>query len=236
MVTCKLYGRYGNQLFQVAATIAYSLKHNMEYAIPENGSNFGMKTNYKFPNQKNISLPKIYKQPNHGYNEIPYFKDIVLDGHFQSEKYFERFKKEISNILGFSDATINKCAIHVRRGDYLYSQDCFPVLNMQYYKQSILEMIKRDVSKFVIFSDDIDWCKNNFIGSGYEFYNSGNDIEDLKYMSSFEYLIIANSSYSLFSSIINDKKCVISPNHNDWFGSKINLKTEDLLPERFIQI
>ena len=49
-------------------------------------------------------------------------------------------------------------------------------------------------------------------------------------------MIIANSSYSLFASLINDKECVIAPKHEKWFGKGVNLKTSDLLPERFIQI
>ena len=95
MVSCSLYGRAGNQYFQVSATIAYSLKNNMYYSIPKNGLNFGVKTHYKFPNQTDLKADLVYYQPTHGYTEIPKFSDIHLNGHFQSEKYFEGFKDEI---------------------------------------------------------------------------------------------------------------------------------------------
>ena len=101
MVSCNLFGRYGNQLFQVSATIAYALKYNMQYSIPKHGLNFGQKTNYIFPNQTDIKPQFTYTQPNHGYNEIPYFDNVTLNGHFQSEKYFEGFKNEIRKILEF---------------------------------------------------------------------------------------------------------------------------------------
>lgn len=235
MVSCNLFGRYGNQLFQVAATIAYALKYDMEFSIPETGLNFGIKTRYNFPNQKNTSNFHLYNQPDHGYTEIPFIENVRLNGHFQSEKYFDIYKNEIRKQLGFPEAIINKCAIHVRRGDYIQNQNRFPLLSMAYYLNAVSYYLTISVCEFVIFSDDIRWCKDNF-GSGYDFYNTGNDVEDLKHMADYKYMIIANSSYSLFASLINDKDCVIAPNHKSWFGESVKLKTEDLLPERFIQL
>lgn len=240
MVTCNLFGRSGNQYFMVAATIAYALKHKMPYVIPEHGLNYGQNTNYKFPNQKNIliNIPNgIYTQPNHGYNEIPYFENVRLNGHFQSEKYFEGFRDEIRTELGFPEATINKCAVHVRRGDYLKQQNNFPVLPFDYYDKAvgiITKEMKVGIKKFVFFSDDIEWCKNTFGAVMTEYYKTNDDIADLKHMAEYKYMIIANSSYSLFASLINEKECVIAPKL--WFGKDIKLKTDDLLPERFIKI
>lgn len=250
MVSCNLFGRYGNQLFQVSATIAYALKYNMQYSIPKHGLNFGQKTNYIFPNQTDIKPQFTYTQPNHGYNEIPYFDNVTLNGHFQCEKYFEGFKNEIREILEFPEATINKCAIHVRRGDYLLQYNRFPVLPIEYYDNGIGLMFKNGIKEFVVFSDDTEWCRTAFmygmshcfpnselyLNVSFLLHNSGNDIEDLKHMSEYRYMIIANSSYSLFASLINEKEYVIAPKHESWFGKGVNLKTSDLLPERFIQI
>ena len=61
MVSCSLYGRAGNQYFQVSATIAYSLKHNMYYSIPKHGLNFGVKTHYKFSNQTDLKVESVSK-------------------------------------------------------------------------------------------------------------------------------------------------------------------------------
>lgn len=236
MVSCNLFGRYGNQLFQVSATIAYALKYNMQYSIPKHGLNFGQKTNYIFPNQTDIKPQFTYTQPNHGYNEIPYFDNVTLNGHFQSEKYFEGFKNEIRKILEFPiSMPFNKCAIHVRRGDYVGSRS-FPLLPVEYYIQSVGIMNNLGVDHFTVFSDDIEWCKSNLISSCIEYYQTSDAISDLKHMAEYRYMIIANSSYSLFASLINDKECVIAPKHEKWFGKGVNLKTSDLLPERFIQI
>jgi len=236
MVICNLFGRAGNQYWQVAATIAYALRHNTEYSIPFHGLNFGQKTNYKFPNQTGKKVSYTYTQPTHGYTEIPYFENVRLNGHFQSEKYFEDYRDEVRMALGFPKATIDKCAIHVRRGDYVGQENRFPVLPIKYYNEAITDLFFIGCSEFVIFSDDIKWCKRNFTFYNCEFHKTGNDIEDLKHMAEYKYMIIANSSYSLFSSLINDKECVIAPKHTSWFGKDIKLETKDLLPERFIQI
>jgi len=235
MVSCSLFGRYGNNLFQVSATIAYALRHNMYYSIPKYGLNFGRKTTYKFPNQTDIKASPQYNQPTHGYTEIPFMTDVNLYGHFQSEKYFEDYRDEVRTALEFPKATINKCAIHVRRGDYVGQENRFPVLPIEYYSDAIQTTREMLVEKFVVFSDDLDWCKYQF-GTLVEYHNPGNDIEDLKHMAEYKYMIIANSSYSLFASLINDKECVIAPKHTSWFGKDIKLETKDLLPKRFIQI
>ena len=235
MVSCSLYGRAGNQYFQVSATIAYSLKNNMYYSIPKNGLNFGVKTHYKFPNQTDLKADLVYYQPTHGYTEIPKFSDIHLNGHFQSEKYFEAFKNEIRQKLEFPKATINKCAIHVRRGDYLKYQSRFPLLTKEYYEKSVLKIIENGINEFVVFSDDIEYCKSLF-GASMEYYKTDNDIDDLKHMAEYKYMIIANSSYSLFASLINEKECVVAPSEDKWFGKGVNLETKDLMPERFIKI
>lgn len=206
----------------------------MKYLIPANGLNFGRLTNYKFPNQTDQKGLPIYNQQNHGYTEIPYQENICLNGHFQSERYFEGYRNEIREILEFPEPTINECAIHVRRGDYLHQQNRFPVLDINYYLQSVFSMRLRGIINFIVFSDDIEWCKQVFNGNDVQFIQTADEVADLKYMSSFKYMIIANSSYSLFASLINEKELVIAPKL--WFGKDINLETKDLLPERFIKI
>ena len=53
----------------------------------------------------------------------------------------------------------NNCSLHVRRGDYLKSNGFHPTQSIEYYKQSV-STIGEDVN-YLIFSDDIEWCKQN---------------------------------------------------------------------------
>ena len=89
---------------------------------------------------------------------------------------------------------------------------------------------------YIICSDDIEWCKDNFkIKNVY--YSNEKYYHDLFLMSCCEHNIIANSSFSWWSAYLNnnpDKK-VISP--KKWFGKngpKYNIN--DIIPNNWIQI
>ena len=51
-------------------------------------------------------------------------------------------------------------SIHVRRGDYVNHPSHHPTQSIEYYKQGI-EILNSETDLFVIFSDDIQWCKDN---------------------------------------------------------------------------
>jgi hypothetical protein len=97
-------------------------------------------------------------------------------------------------------------AIHVRRGDYLLPQhDHFCKLTNDYYSEALQEYIS-EIEKyhFVIFSNDIEWCKENLIeGEMVTFIEPGSDYIDLILMSLCDHQIIANSSYSWWAAYRN---------------------------------
>jgi hypothetical protein len=97
-------------------------------------------------------------------------------------------------------------AIHVRRGDYLLPQhDHFCKLDTDYYSEALQYYIS-DIEKyhFVVFSNDIEWCKENLIeGEMVTFIEPGLDYVDLILMSLCDHIIAANSSYSWWSSFKN---------------------------------
>jgi hypothetical protein len=74
-----------------------------------------------------------------------------------------------------------------------------------------------------VFSDDIEWCKNNFkiYDKDIYFIDDINNVSiELILMSFFKHNIIANSSYSWWTSYISNyddnDKIVIAPQR--WFG------------------
>jgi hypothetical protein len=89
---------------------------------------------------------------------------------------------------------------------------------------------KTGITKFVIFSDDIAWCKENFTNPSftYTFIEGNTDWEDLMFMSCFSHQIIANSSFSWWGAFLNKNpnKIVIFP--EKWFGEIANLDATDL--------
>jgi hypothetical protein len=92
-----------------------------------------------------------------------------------------------------------------------------------------------DCDKFLIFSDDIDWCRCNFIGDQFTFSDE-QDITSIIYtMSNCSDNIIANSSLSWWGAWLNSgvSKRVVAP--KIWF-SDTSLCSNDIIPEQWIQI
>lgn len=236
MVTCNLKGGLGNQMFQIATTIGYAMKHNMPYEIPEN------KYFNHLPKLTNEKIEYTYKEPKHPYQEIPFSNNICLDGYFQTEKYFNHCRQQIIYAFKLHPIYNNKVSIHVRRGDYLKeTADRFPVIDNEYIKKSINYFNDKGYNNFLIFSDDINWCKKN-INSG--IYNNSNfkysedttEIQDLRLMSGCEHNIISNSTFSWWGAWLNQNpnKIVIAP--KKWFGKEMNLDSTDICPANWIRM
>jgi hypothetical protein len=234
-VYSKLYGRTGNQLFQKAAAIGYAMKHGLQYDTTP-------RTRFS---KYAIRLAEV----GHQYQELSFdenwrgFNDIVLDGYFQSAKYFDHCREEVLKAFGFTwELKPGWCSIHVRRGDYLKYPDKHPVVTMDYLTQAIEMMSdQRGIEKFMVFSDDLPWCMENFRGLPYDFLFSlaRTDIEDLIEGSCCEHNIISNSTFSWWQAWLNRNpdKTVISPSKDNWFGAgNANLCTDDIIPESWIQI
>lgn len=234
------HGRFGNTLFQMAATIALAERNNDTYIFPNNQyKHWFLKPGNCFTDK--INIKEIYEEPHFHYTPIPYKKNLDLFGYFQSERYFADHAGIIRNLF-MPNCSINKllsdiASIHVRRGDYLqpHLSGCFNILGMNYYRKA-MEIIKAD--KYMIFSDDILWCRKNFVGKQFIFADGVNPIADFGMMISCNGHIIANSSFSWWAAWLNpnkDKKIVAPLN---WFGPKLKSShnTKDLIPSRWIRI
>jgi len=259
-VSAILMGGLGNYMFQVAATYAYGKKHNKSvgFNCQESSGQHQHVTVYNDNIFKNIDL---YHTPQGNgriqinesgfhYNELKDSpdKNILLYGYFQTEKYFKEYEDEIRNLFTSYDVDIKEeikniletkhtCSIHVRRGDYLNSPDHHPTQNMNYYMKAIKQMPKDTV--FLIFSDDIAWCKANFpdLPEKFVFIEGNKDYEDLYIMSHCNDNIICNSTFSWWAAWLNanPEKKVIAP--SKWFGPAYeNHNTNDLYCEGWIKI
>ena len=106
-VTCKLYGGLGNQLFQIFATIAYSLQHNIDFLFEYN-ENLGKRNTYwntlltSISDHVIITVPPttLVNQGTHGFVKLAAPKEnIMLNGYFQSFKIFDDQLKTILKIF-----------------------------------------------------------------------------------------------------------------------------------------
>lgn len=262
MITCKLYGGLGNQMFQIAATYAHAKRNNYHYAFdfkscstPNQGNtshkyrdNFFRNINELISSNEKFEL---YKEHSFKYNDIPVRDNLMLDGYFQSEKYFSDYKNDLFLLFHFPldiviktwKFIINKfkiknniiTSIHIRRGDYLEKSYFHTNLSeTDYYKRAI-EIIGGD---FIIVSDDIKWCKENIKGKNIHYSPFEDELSDLCLMTFCDNQIIANSSFSWWGAYMklnmNENSKVIAP--KEWFGSLVNYDTKDLIPNNWIKI
>ncbi len=264
-VSIKLAGGLGNYLFEIACAYAYALKYGKKavFTIDDsivvhkhiNAYKNNILSNVEFIANKDFRGFKQFSEPSFHFNEIPNIDgDVYLNGHFQSEKYFREYSNEIKQIFSYPEiiqknvmdkmlneniysSHINTCSIHVRRGDYLNSPNHHPTQNMNYYMKAIKQMPKDSV--FLIFSDDIAWCKQNFpdLPEKFKFIEGAVDHEDLLLMSLCKNNIICNSTFSWWAAWLNNninKKVIIPKN---WFGpAYAHYNTEDLYCEDWIKI
>lgn len=194
---------------------------------------------------------RILKTPLYCHNLTNPNIDAVLFNAFKMSKIF--YEKRIDWI---SFKPINLCeknkriidlmmvnhsvSIHVRRGDFLsakYAVKHAGVATEMYYSRSIKyvnEQFKNPM--FFVFSDDIQWCKNNLglENAHYVDWNVGkNSYIDMYLMGFSKVNIIANSTFSYWGAYLSkNKPLVIYPRR--WkFSEADNL---DIFPEEWVAI
>tara|TARA_Y100000593_G_scaffold39978_1_gene77105 strand:+ start:383 stop:1156 length:774 start_codon:yes stop_codon:yes gene_type:complete len=257
MITAALQGGLGNQMFQIAAASSLAWHHddiakfNLDnHYLPLQGRNI---SNYvdnvfrgvDFTGPFNIST--LYKEPQHSYVKIPYQKDLMIHGYFQSEKYFKDHSAQIRELFSAPRVVLDDmmerygdhvgpevASIHVRRGDYLKFQDIHPLCTKEYYREAMSRLSPS--TRYLIFSDDVEWCLRNFKMKNFKVIEGEADYIDMYLMSLCGTNIIANSSFSWWSAWLNpySEKKIFAP--LVWFGPKGPREVEDLVPESWERI
>ena len=170
-------------------------------------------------------------------------------GYFQSYKYFHHIQPLLQEELVLKEP-IDECAreiytniqltnsvcLHIRKGDYV-NHSYHNTLDFSYYNKSIsyIKEVIGDITIF-IFSDDINWCKANFITDVQHIF-VGNDIagkgerNHFELMRSCKHFIIANSSFSWWAAYlaIYKHKVVVAP--RKWFKNDNRNVRDIILPE-----
>lgn len=245
------FGHVGNQMFQYAALKGLAVKHNYEFSMPPKnkfGTDYLVRSNLydifylSSLEEKNMLItnnPTIEEKHFHFdenfFNNCP--DNINLIGYYQSYKYFEHIKNELLEDFTFKIQKtlldIPYVAIHVRRGDYVGQPQFHPTCSIDYYAEAMSHFPEHN---FLIFSDDIGWCKQQDIFKKCFFSEKSDAGTDLFLMSIAEHNIIANSSFSWWAAWLNknSSKKVIAP--KKWFGENLPHDTKDLIPNEWITI
>lgn len=208
--------------------------------------------NINISDNNGVTPTNVYKEPFHHFNDkfFDTSDNTNLDGYFQSYKYFEHindiirqqfiFKEEVenpANILLNKTRFTNPVSIHIRRGDYLGIQHQFPIMDANYY-QTAINMFDDENYQYIVFSDDIQWCKSIFgEDESIAYIENTSHYIDLCLMSMCKHNIIGNSTFGWWGAWLNNNpsKRVIAP--KTWFGPALgHLDTSDMIPKEWTKI
>lgn len=162
-------------------------------------------------------------------------KNKFILGNYENKKYFDDIKEMLQTEIIPKKVTVEcmemldciknneSVCISIRRGDFLNKE----LINSRYictedYFQKAIKIMRELIpdSCFCVFSDEIDWVRENFdFGEKVIFESGKNSISEKLYMMSLcNHFIISNSTFSWWAQYLaqNKEKIVISP--DKWFN------------------
>lgn len=274
MVITKLYGGLGNQMYQFAAGEALATKLDTTHYLDTNWfeeikgnadvvqrvfelDGFAIQPrdiSIKDRVRLRLSPPTIFKE-GEDYNYHSGFEDlsgnVILDGYWQSFKYFENASDTVRKVFHFpmpsqaENISLIKqikesesVSIHVRRGDYNTERgkSFHGLLDKTYYDKALADITEYTKKPTLfVFSDEIEWCKANLAFSHPTIFVDSNSpntgAQDMQLMSSCKHNIIANSSFSWWAAWLNTNphKRVYAP--KNWFKNVEAVK--DRIPPKW---
>lgn len=254
MISIDFIGGLGNHLFQIAVTYAMAIENNDKAVFnfnncytPLQGNKVGKYRNTifkKFTHVDQFIAENHYQETSYSYTPIQYKPNLLLRGYFQSELYFKPYKDIILDMFCFDEyiesATnfLNKIpgkktSIHVRRGDYIPYQHVMYLLDMEYYGPA---MNMFEDNTFVIFSDDLDWVKQNFNKHNMIVFDDSDEVLNMACMSLCDNHIIANSTFSWWGAYLNRNvnKKVVAP--KKWYSAPELIENISKIPNDWIVI
>lgn len=212
-------GRLGNQLFEIAAVLAVAKKNQCRILFPESVLDQVL---FRHFDLKVPVTQKIF--PDRVLPETSNFDDVVipndgkiyaLHGYRQSVKYLEPIQGDLRRIFRRDEIFPGEyIGVHIRRTDYIKNN---PILNyfdapllcsLEYYAAGIKRLREKyklpEDFPVKICTDDREWVSRHLheIDAFAELSSGGSLEEDLSVLMSAKYLVIANSTLSLWCGLL----------------------------------
>jgi hypothetical protein len=224
-----------------------SLLHGREWKIPyfvqrvlnrlEIGKSDSERHIIEKRNQKFLNMCGVIKC-DEDYIEISdkYSKDVIIDGYFQSEKFFYDVKDEIKQIFRIEDEVDksgypnlemikkrNTVCISIKV-QHNVGNPMYDLCHEDYYEKAIKCIIDQvDDPLFFICSDNVKYVKEHLIDcTKYDIVEQSNDFPvhiSLAVMALCKHFIIGNTSFGWWAQYLSDysNKIVIAPSR--WYGN-----------------
>jgi len=258
-VVGRLKNQLGNQMFTIAATLALAWDHEADAYFPDliDRKEWGLADNYeKVFFRLNASMPPRdvraeYQEPVHSYRPIPFTPDMRVAGFFQSAKYFDHHRERIVKLFQPAPEILDDLykkhapiidhpktvAIHART---YFKEDpyrnFFHLCRRDYFERAMDHFPDQD-TVFVVFSDQIWWCKFAFrrINRQIIYIEDQDYLHDFYLMSLCKHQIISNSSFSWWAAYLNQnpEKVVVAPAH--WMRNP-NIDEFDIVPDEWVKV
>jgi len=254
-----LKGQLGNQMFEIATALSLAWDHDAEAYFPDlkASDKFNISNNYEkvffrinaAPAPREIQAE--YQEIKHSFQEIPYAPDMKIRGFYQTEKYFGHYRDQIvalfQPVSEITDYLQNQYAdiIHYPKTVSIHARtyfaedpyrNCFHFCNRAYFENAMALFPDED-TLFVVFSDQIWWCKFAFRNSGRKIVYIENEdyLHDFFLMSTCKHNIISNSSFSWWAAYLNQnpEKIVVAP--AKWMNNQ-KLDDRDIVPDDWVKV
>lgn len=247
------FGGLGNQLFQVAAAIVYGRECNKVPKVSSSANNPHATTEYLtsvFQDLESVPDISAFHEFSHAscfepWACLPMEGDVSMKGYFQYYPPIARHEQYIRELflsglraVDVSEISETAVAIHVRRGDYLRLPDFHYIITAEYYMNAMSQF--PDNTQFLVFSDDIAWCKDQPMFHeaeryAFTFVDEPNEIRAFAKMSAAKGgTICGNSTFSWWAAFLGphaNRSPVVVP-ASRWIAAKVI----DLFPEEWIRL
>ena len=185
MITIHLMGGLGNQLFQIFTTMAYGIRHKIQFKFeykeqspsstprPTYWLNL-LKSLQTFTTRVLLNFP-LYKEPHFHYTPIPehFSQHTKLYGYFQSYKYFADNTDIILKLIKWREQQENiitkyihshpeyfkedTVSLHFRIGDYAHLKHIYHIQTYEYYERAVKRLLETEtINQLLCFCEKDD--------------------------------------------------------------------------------
>ena len=188
------------------------------YMISESG-------NYK---EFNPFSGKVIEVPCNEYHPeiLDWPEDAYYHGYWINKKWFDKYRDVFLKELSFQNTddpkakeydslicSTHSLAVHVRRGDYVSLKWAY---STEVYRKMIEAVLEQNVCTWhlFVFSDDIEWCKENVSEIGFDKFEAvtfvegnvhGKNYLDMWLMSHCEGMLVSNSAFCYLAALLNTR-------------------------------
>lgn len=250
-VSARIYGQLGNNLFQVATASALAWDNNAELYFEYFDINSPVYQHIFFrfknlPYCKQIQFQ--WKEPSYAYHNISYQPNMQIDGYFQSEKYFYKYRQRLLEMFSppLEDLLYlqkkyslilshpNTVGVQIRYyKDELPEDSLYPQYGKEYLKTAV--SLFPESSLFIISSNNIEFARKSiphWITNVIFIENEPNYI-DLQILKSCKHNIITNSSFGWWAAWLNENPNKIIVRPSVWIHV---LPTQDVCPKEWVTL